>query len=78
MSKYPAEERNLFLIDDEFYDKNIVSRWTGQWLAGDTVWVIACTDRSPMRETTNYRPGLLARTVHILADIYREKKNFKM
>ena len=78
MSKFPEEERNLHMIDDAFYDEHLVNRMTGNWLAGETVWVIACSDRTILNTHGNYRPGLLARSVHILADIYREKKNFTM
>lgn len=74
MEALPEEERNLFLVDGEFYDQHIVNRFTGQWMAGDTIWVLACSDRTPLKY--NYRPGLLARSVHILSDIYREKKQF--
>ena len=71
MAKYPEEERNLFKVTGEFYDENIVSRWSEDWLAGDDIWVIAFTDDTPYE--VHYRPGLLARSIHILADYYREK-----
>jgi hypothetical protein len=77
MAKLPEDERNLFLVTGEFYDNNIVSRWNEQWLAGDDIWVLAFTDDTPYEK--NYRPGLLARSIHIVADYYREKgiKNMK-
>ena len=59
----------MFLITEEFYDENIVSRWTNEWLAEDEIWVIGFTDDTSINKY--YRPGLVARTVHILAKHYR-------
>ena len=59
----------MFYVDGEFYDNNIVSRWTEEWLAGDDTWVLAFTDEVPYKE--NYRPALLSRSIHIVADYYR-------
>jgi hypothetical protein len=77
MSKLPEDQRNLFAVTGEFYDNNIVGRWKEEWLAGDDIWVLAFTDDIPYAQ--NYRPVLLARSIHVMADYYREKgvKNIK-
>jgi len=64
-------------VDDEFYDTHIVNRWTGSWLAGNDTWVLCFTNRIPYDQY--YRPGLIARSAHVLSDVYREKglKNIK-
>jgi len=31
------------LVTSEYYDTKIVSRWTSEWLAGDTTWIIGFT-----------------------------------
>ena len=53
------------LIDGDFYDNNIVSRWTGKWLAGDTIWVIAMGRRDiPVNQGLGYT--LAARSCAVL------------
>ena len=71
MNEIPEDKRNLFIVDDDFYDKNIVNRWTGQWLAGNDTWVLCFTNRIPYDQY--YRPGLIARSAHVLSDVYRDK-----
>ena len=51
-------------IDGEFFDNFIVSRWTSQWLAGDTTWVIAVG--RPIPWSQGYKFSLAVRSVNIL------------
>lgn len=53
-------------IDEDFFDNQLISRWTGEWLAEDTTWVIAIAKNVPWHE--NYQYSLPARTVTILND----------
>jgi hypothetical protein len=69
MARVSSEQRNLFTITGDFYDNHIASRWTSDWLAEDDIWVIGFTDDTPMKKY--YRPGVVARSVHILAKHYR-------
>ena len=39
--------KHVTLIDGDFFDNHIVSRWTSEWLAGDTTWVIATARNEP-------------------------------
>ena len=32
---------HILHMDGDYFDKYIVNRWSGEWLGGDTVWVIA-------------------------------------
>ena len=56
------------LITSEYYDTHIVSRWTSEWLAGDTIWLIGFTQDIPYKE--RYVFGLIGRTIHILSKHY--------
>lgn len=53
-------------IDGAYFDNFIVNRWTNQWLAGDTTWVIAFG--RPIPWSTNYQYSLAARSTKILCD----------
>ena len=53
-------------IDGEYFDKYIVSRWTGSWLAGDTTWVIAVGKNFPWND--NYAYSLGSRSVTVLCN----------
>ena len=56
-------------IDYDFYDKYIVDYNTGEWLAGDTIWLIGMT--APVAydsQTSDHIYGLIMRTVRILND----------
>ena len=56
------------LVTSEYYDTKLVSRWTSEWLAGDTTWIIGFTQDFPYKES--YIFGLIGRTIHILAKHY--------
>ena len=63
-------------IDYEFFDRFIVNRWTNEWLAGETTWVIAMT--APVAydpETAGHTYGLIHRSIHILNDHFYQGNN---
>ena len=60
--------RHVRHIDGDFFDEFIVHRWTSEWLAGDTTWVIGIGKPVPWNQ--DYMYSLSARTVHILNDRY--------
>ena len=63
-------------IDYEFFDKFIVDRWTSEWLAEDTTWVIAMS--APIKydpKDHNHVYGLVARSIYILNDHFYQGNN---
>jgi hypothetical protein len=38
------------LINSDYYDYKIVSRWSSEWLAGNTTWVIGVTKDYPLTQ----------------------------
>ena len=38
------------IISSDYYDSKIVSRWSSQWLAGNTTWVIGVTKDYPFKQ----------------------------
>ena len=63
-------------IDSDFYDNYIVSRWTGQWLAGDTTWVVAFGRPVPWGE--GYQFSLPARSAFVLCNnFYQERADVR-
>ena len=66
-------------FDDEFFDKFIVDRWTSEWLAGDTTWVIGMTAPIAYKASSyDHAFGLIARSITILSDhFYNENNNVR-
>ena len=63
-------------INGEFYDNYIVSRWSDQWLAGDTTWVIALALPIPWEDGFQY--SLPARSAHILNNyFYKDRTDIR-
>ena len=65
--------KHLKLIDGDFYDNYIVSRWTSEWLADDTTWVIAMGKRDVPWSEVNLKYALAARSVTILNNHFYEE-----
>ena len=59
---------NVTLITPEYYDTRIVSRWTNQWFAGNTTWIIGVTKDVPFEQ--NYMFNVVAKTIHIVNNIF--------
>ena len=63
-------------IDYDYYDKYIIDYQTGEWLAGDTIWVIAMT--APVAYSANNSDhvyGLIMRSIRILNDHFYKGQN---
>ncbi len=39
----------VYNVTGEFYDQNIVSRWSSSWLTGDKTWIIGITKDVPFK-----------------------------
>ena len=66
---------HVLLITPEYYDTQIVSRWTSEWLAGDKTWLIGFTQDFPYKE--RYVFGLIGRTMHILSKHYADNPKIR-
>lgn len=52
-----------------------MSRWTSEWLAGDTTWIIGFTQDIPYKESFVF--GLIGRSMHILSKHYAGNPNIR-
>ena len=65
----------VYNVTGAFYDQHIVSRWTSELIQGDEIWLLGITKNIPFN--TNYQYGLVGRTIHILADMYKNNNTMR-
>ncbi len=65
----------VYNVTGKFYDQHIVSRWTSELLQGDEIWLLGITKNISFN--TNYQYGLVGRTIHILADMYKNNATMR-
>ena len=65
----------VHLIDGSFYDNHLVSRFTSQWLAGNTTWVIGITRDEP--NATNFQVNLVGKSVIALSKVYGHNETLR-
>ena len=62
-------------ISAEFFDQNLVSRWTSAWLGGEETWVIGVTKVESWQKSFAY--PLVGKTIHILSKVYAQNDTMR-
>ena len=74
MSDGSGSPKHVKIIDNDYYDKYIVDRATGEYLPGDTTWVIGMTTNVAYDPNTgDHIYGLIMRSIRILNDHFYQE-----